>query len=177
VDGYKINHLHQAIAGWEITAQNEATGEAFSTFTDETGYFQFQNLTLGSWLISEKKLEGWDPVTPSEVTVKVDEPFACVSVRFKNRAQSACVDAVKRDAVDGSGLAGWEMTLQPAYGGEAIIGETDGTGSVRFSGLTPGTYIVSETGKPGWTPVTPASKRVTVQATGTCKVVTFKNRQ
>jgi uncharacterized surface anchored protein len=177
VDGYKINHLHQALGGWEITAQNEATGEAFSTVTDKTGYFQFQYLTLGTWSISEEKLEGWDPVTPSEVTLKVEKPLACVSVRFKNRARHACVDAVKQDAADGSGLAGWEMTLQPAYGGEALTGQTDGTGSVRFSGLTPGTYIVSETGKEGWTPVTPTSKKVTVQATGTCQVVTFKNRQ
>jgi hypothetical protein len=177
VDGYKINHLHQALGGSEITAQNEATGEAFATVTDETGYFQFQYLSLGTWSISEQKLEGWDPVTPSELTVKVEEPFACVSVRFKNEAKHACLDAVKRDAADGSGLAGWEMTLQPAYGGEAVTGVTDGTGSVRFSGLPPGTYIVSETGKLGWKAVTPSSKKVTLQATGTCQVVTFKNRQ
>jgi uncharacterized surface anchored protein len=177
VDGYKINHLHQALGGWEITAQNEATGEAYTTVTDERGYFQFQHLTLGTWSISEQKLEDWDPVTPSEVTVKVEKPSACVGVRFKNRAQHACLDAIKRDAADGSGLAGWEMTLQPAYGGEAITGVTDGTGSVRFSGLTPGMYIISETAKPGWKAVTPSSKKVTLQATGTCKVVTFENRQ
>jgi uncharacterized surface anchored protein len=177
VDGYKINHLHQGLGGWEITAQNEATGEAFATVTDETGYFQFQYLVLGTWSISEEKLEGWDPVTPSEFSVKIEEPFVCVNVRFKNMAKYACVDVVKRDVADGSGLADWEITLQPAYGGEAVTGQTDGTGSVRFSELTPGAYIVSETAKPGWKPVTPTSKKVTLQATGTCQVVTFKNRQ
>jgi uncharacterized surface anchored protein len=177
VDGFKINHLHQGLGGWKIMAQNSATGEAFTTVTDETGYFQFHDLTLGTWSISEEMLDGWEPVTPAEFSVRVKEPFVCEHVRFKNRAKYACVDVFKVDYADGSGLAGWEITLQPAYGGDAITGQTDSTGWVRFNALTPGTYIISEASKPGWTPVTPTSKRFELQATGACKVIKFKNRQ
>lgn len=177
VDGYKIDDQHQGLAEWNITAQNEDTGEAFAAITDDTGYFEFPQLTLGTWTISEEQREGWEPVTPSEFSVDVQELFECVTVRFKNRAKYACLDVFKRDQADGSGLADWEFTLQPAFGGEAVTGQTDGAGSLRFDGLTPGTYIVSEAGREGWTPVTPVSRKVKLQATGTCRVLTFENRQ
>jgi uncharacterized surface anchored protein len=177
VDGYKINHLEQGLSRWEVTARNEATGEEFTTTTDKAGYFQFQGLTLGAWTISEDVPEGWEPVTPPEFVVEVKEPFVCEHVRFKNKTNYACVDVIKTDYTDGSGLPGWEITVKPAYGGEAIMGQTDGTGWVRFNGLTPGSYIISEAMQAGWLPVTEPSTTATLRATGSCDVITFVNVQ
>jgi LysM repeat protein len=177
VDGYKINDLEDGLSGWTINANNTDTGQQFSTVTDEDGYFKFDMLTLGEWNISETLQEGWEPVTPAEFTVQVTEPFQCQTVRFKNRTQFACVDVYKTDEIDGAGLPGWQITLQPAYGGEPTSGTTDGTGWVRFSDLIPGSYTVQETLQPGWASTTPESVQVDLQASGRCSVINFANIQ
>jgi LysM repeat protein len=177
IDGYKINHLDQGLPGWTITIHNQATGESFSAVTDSSGYFQFRGLTLGTWQVSEVLQTGWEAITPGEFDVVVDAPFTCQHIRFKNKTNFACVDVFKRDAYDGAGLPGWEITVRPAYGGEAATAVTDGTGHVRFNGLTPGNYVISEKMQSGWTPVTPQSLAVPLEATGSCRIVTFENRQ
>jgi serine-aspartate repeat-containing protein C/D/E len=177
VDGYKINHLEQGLSGWEISARNEDTGQSFSTVTDENGYFYFHTLSLGTWIISEELQPGWEPVTAPEFTVDVTEPFKCETVRFKNRTNFACLDVFKKDEIDGVGLPGWNITVQPAYGGSPVTGITDGTGWVRFNQLTPGTYIVKEEVVPGWTPTTAEEVQVQLQATGSCPVLNFYNIQ
>jgi LysM repeat protein len=179
IDGYKINHLDQGLSGWVIKATSVETGEEFTTVTDQDGYFKFKGLPLGRWIISEETQVGWEAVTPGEFEVPLTEPFTCVHVRFKNRTQFACIDVFKKDAWDGSGLPGWEIVLKPAYGStkDVVVKTTDGTGYVRFNGLTPGVYDISERLQPGWVALTPLTQRLTLQATGSCMVVTFKNRQ
>ncbi len=177
VDGYKINHLDQPLSGWKINARNSATGQTFSTVTDAGGYFYFNTLSLGDWVISEDMQEGWEPVTDPEFTVSVKTPFQCETVRFKNRTQFACVDVFKKDQIDGAGLPGWNITVQPAYGGSPVSGITDGTGWVRFNGLTPGAYVISEDVVSGWTATTPDAVAVELAATGSCSVINFTNIQ
>jgi hypothetical protein len=177
VDGYKINHLEEDLPGWQINAVNQDTGQEFSTVTDENGYFFFNTLSLGSWVVSEDLQPGWEPVTAPKFSVQVTEPFQCETVRFKNRTQYACLDVFKRDEIDGVGLPGWKITLQPAYGGSAVEGITDGSGWVRFNELTPGTYIVKEDLAPGWTPASPDELEVELTASGRCGVVNFCNIQ
>jgi uncharacterized surface anchored protein len=177
VDGHKINHLGTGLPGWTITATNDFTGEQLTAVTDKTGYFQFLGLTLDTWTISEESRAGWEPVTANELRVEVKTPFVCERVRFKNKTNVACLDVYKKDTTDRSGIAGWEITLQPAFGGDAITGETDGTGWVQFSDLTPGVYDVKETMQAGWLPDTPTTFRKTLEASGTCGSVTFWNHQ
>ena len=176
VAGYKINHLDQGLYGWTIVARNGA-GEEYTTVTDRNGFFQFHQLSMGTWRISEVLQAGWEAVTPSEFDVVVTRPFACEEVRFKNRTNFACVDVYKLDATDGVGLPGWQINIKPAYGGTTQTGTTDGTGHVRFNGLTPGTYVISETVQSGWLSVTAQRQTVTLGAGGVCNVVTFRNRQ
>lgn len=178
IDGYKINHLDQGLSGWVIKAHNAETNEEFTTVTDQDGYFKFQGLPMGQWIVSEKAQPGWEAVTPAEFRVPLTEPFTCVHVRFKNRTQYACVDVFKKDAWDGSGLPEWEIVIKPAYGsGVRDTGKTDGTGHVRFNKLTPGVYDITEILQPGWVAITPVTQRITLEATGRCAVITFKNRQ
>ncbi len=176
VAGYKINHLDQGMGGWTIVAQN-AAGEKYTTVTDKTGFFQFHQLSMGTWRISEVLQTGWEAVTPSEFDVVVTRPFVCEEVRFKNRTNYACVDVYKLDATDNVGLPGWQIHIKPAYGGTAQTGITDGTGHVRFNSLTPGTYVISETVQSGWLSVTAQQQMVTLSASGGCTVVAFRNRQ
>lgn len=174
IDGYKINQLNQGLAGWMIVASND--GEEHTAVTNDQGYFQIK-LPLGSWTVSETVQTGWEPVTPPVLDVEVTQPFVCEHIRFKNETSFACLDVFKQDAADGAGLPDWQITVQPAYGGTPITDLTDGTGHVRFNGLVPGTYIVSEQMMDGWLPVTNSSRQVTLEATGLCEVITFRNRQ
>jgi len=177
VDGYKINDFDQGLSGWQIDARNTDTGEQFSAVTDSDGYFKINTLSLGSWTISENMQEGWEPVTAPSFTVQVTEPFTCQTVRFKNRTQFACVDVFKKDQTDDAGLPGWNISLQPAFGGQPVTDVTDGTGWVRFKQLTPGTYTISEQLVDGWTSASPTQVTVDLAATGTCAVVNFVNVQ
>ena len=174
IDGYKINQLNQGLAGWTIIASND--GEEHTAVTNDKGYFHIK-VPLGSWTVSETLQTGWEPVTPPVLDVDVTQPFVCEHIRFKNETRFACLDVFKHDAADGVGLPDWPITVEPAYGGAPITGLTDGTGHVRFNGLEPGTYIVSEQVQDGWVPVTNTSRRVTLEATGLCEVIRFRNRQ
>jgi hypothetical protein len=55
------------------------------------------------------------------------------------------------------GLAGWTITLSKPVSGTTITDITDISGEYSFTGLPPGTYIVSETQKGGWTQTAPVS--------------------
>jgi hypothetical protein len=189
VDGYKINQLEKALPGWTIKA-HKTTGDAAdqTVVTDKNGYFQFY-LSLGTWTISEVMQDGWSATTPAEFSVPITKQFTCEHVRFKNHTDYACVDAYKIDAFDGTGLANWQISLQPAYGGTAILGVTDGMGWVRFNKVTPGQYIITEilsaAQELAWRPagvtldgvsvVSPT--KMTLTASGSCRTVKFMNRQ
>jgi len=180
IEGYKINHLEMGLPGWIIYAVNQATAETRQTVTDNNGFFRFDNLIRGTWVISEEQRTDWTPVTPSEFSIAAVEPRTpgqCYQVRFKNRFPHSCLEVYKVDAHDRAGLPGWNITLQPAYGGNSITKATDGIGHVRFEQLPPGEYIVSEETKPGWFPITEQSRQITLEASGICEVVTFENCQ
>jgi hypothetical protein len=177
IDGYKINHLEQGLWGWTIKVRNEVTDEEHTTVTDQGGYFKFTGLPLGTWKVSEVVQTGWEPVTPPEFDLQLTRPFECEYARFKNKTNYACVDVFKTDSSDGSGLPGWEITVQPAFGGTPVVNVTDGTGYVRFNGLMPGAYVISERMQNGWIAVTPTSQPVTLEASGSCALVIFQNRQ
>jgi len=180
VEGYKINHFEQGLSNWQITATNATTGEAFTILTNELGYFKFDDLVPGTCTFTEEMQPGWEPVTsPSmtlNLTVDPSNPEKCEQIRFKNRTDYACVDVYKYDNTLAP-LPGWQMTLQPAYGGTPVVGYTDGTGWIRFNMLPPGEYQVTETMQPGWDPDGPTTQYITVEATGTCGIIQFYNRQ
>lgn len=180
VEGYKINHFDTGLADWNIFATNKATSETKQTITDKQGFFRFDNLDRGIWIISEQLKPEWEALTPSQFEVEAVEPRTpgqCYQVRFKNRFPYSCLDVYKLDAFDKAGLPGWNITVQPAYGNNPIIKTTDGIGHVRFDHLLPGEYTVSEEAQPGWFPVTESTQRVNLEATGFCEVVTFENCQ
>jgi hypothetical protein len=196
VDGYKINQLETGLPGWTIKAHKiSGQDNDLTQVTNAAGYFQFY-LSLGTWTISEEMQDGWTPVTPASFDVAVTQGHVCEHVRFKNSTKYACVDAYKKDISDGIGLPGWQISLRPEYGTESLAQTkvTDGTGWVRFNGLTPGVYRIWEVPQVGWTqmhvnvgyfplPLPNAllnydnSTTFTLEASGTCKVVEFYNIQ
>jgi hypothetical protein len=162
IDGYKIDYLNLGLGGWEIDLTNNLTGDRFATVTNALGYFYFPDLPLGPYTVEEVMKDRWSEVTAAKQHVNVIQRGPkCVSVRFKNIRDSACLEVYKGDASDPnkaspigySGVAGILITLRPAYGGTPIERVTDGTGRVFFDHLTPGMYIVEETLTDPWVAV------------------------
>jgi hypothetical protein len=152
-------------AGWTITAtpHNDPFLKPQTDTTDEGGRVGF-TLTAGKWTIRETLKSGWKAITPSQVTVVLDQYAAAGAmdpVIFKN-LEPAChseihvqkigygVDANGKEIMIGP-LAGWKVTVSRADGKMTPITKaTDGLGKAIFTGLKPGVYTVSETVQSGW---------------------------
>ncbi|MEI7846877.1 MAG: LysM peptidoglycan-binding domain-containing protein, partial [Chloroflexota bacterium] len=179
IDGYKINDLEQPLADWTIQAVNTDTKESSAAvLTDINGYFKIDGLPTGNWEVSETLKTDWEAVTPGKLNVSLNSNNAeCAHVRFKNRFKYACVDVWKKDSFDGVGLPIWSVNLTPKWGGTSLQpSNTFGDGWVRFK-VPAGDYVVSETPQTGWHAIGSSSFDVTLQASGTCGVVTFCNLQ
>lgn len=160
-----LNATVQPGEGWEITATpvKDPYVKAQTETTDENGKASFV-LTPGRWIITEKVKPGWIPVTPSQVTIDLDQyalPGAMLPVIFKNR-EPACyakiivhkigfgTDANNKEIQLGP-LAGWKVTVARADNTKPPITKyTDGAGQATFDHLLPGVYTVTEEVKPGW---------------------------
>lgn len=162
-------------AGWKITAtpSGDPWLKPLAGTTDSSGSVWF-TLTAGQWTIRETVKDGWTPVTPSQVSLKLDQyaPHGALGpVVFKN-LQPACRTEIdvekwgvgtgpKGEEVDLGPLAGWKVTLSRADGTMApIVKFTDGFGRVHFGDLLPGVYVVTETPQPGWEPMGDSSQTV-----------------
>lgn len=147
--------------GWTITAT--PIGDPFvkpkTDKTDAGGAVGF-TLTAGKWTLSETLKKGWKAITPSSLTLVLDQyapSGAREPVIFKN-LEPPChteIDVEKR-GVDKDDkplgvLAGWKVTVSRADGTMTPITKvTDAFGQAHFGGLLPGVYVVTEEVKSGW---------------------------
>ena len=121
-------------------------------------------LTPGKWTLTENVKAGWVPVTPSQVTIVLDQydpPGAMDPVIFKNR-EPACHSKIvvqkfgygtdaKGNEIQLGPLAGWQVTVRRADNlWPPITKLTDGSGRATFADLPPGVYSVSEQVQAGW---------------------------
>jgi hypothetical protein len=151
--------------GWTITATpvNDPFVKPQTEKTDAGGRVGF-TLSAGKWIIRETVKSGWKPITPSQVTLVLDQYAAAGAmdpVVFKN-LEPPCkskievqkvgygVDADAKEVMLGP-LAGWKVTVSRADGTMTPITKvTDGFGKAVFAGLPPGVYKVSEKVLVGW---------------------------
>jgi hypothetical protein len=77
--------------------------------------------------------------------------------------------------------AGWRITFQPVRDPFAVQQvKTTGVEGAAAASLTPGVWTIYETGRSGWTPVTPAAVTITLDQyapPGALDPVVFKNRR
>jgi LysM repeat protein len=171
------------LAGWLITASGPIDPEAV---TGPDGFAIINDLIPGTYLVSEKPGDSiptpwiWTPVSPSEVSVEVKAAWSqddCAEVTFQNEQElTSCIKGYKVD--DGhEPIEGWRVYAQPADDEEPVFTTTTAAdGSFLFSDLPLGTWTVWEEVPPYWTPITPSKFSVTLDGTGACPVVRFKNR-
>ena len=152
-------------ADWTITATplDDTFVKPQTDTTDSGGRVGF-TLTAGKWNIYETLKSGWKAITPSQVTLTLDQYAAAGAmdpVVFKNR-EPVCKSEIDVQKVgygtDANGkqimlgpLAGWSVTVSRADGTMTpITMVTDGLGKAIFAGLYPGVYNVQETVRAGW---------------------------
>jgi len=152
-------------ADWTITATpvNDPFVKPKTDTTDAGGRVGF-TLTAGKGTIRETLKSGWKAITPSQVTLTLDQYAAAGAmdpVIFKN-LEPLCKSEIDVQKVgygvnaDGKQvmlgpLAGWSVTVKRADNTMTPITKvTDGLGKAIFKGLPPGVYTVSETVQVGW---------------------------
>ncbi len=191
ISGTKFNDLNgdgtrqsgePRLANWTITLTNESGGVA-TNVTDANGNYSFTNLTDGNYTVGEVIQPGWIQTAPAVSTtgsatykVQISGGNDVTSEDFGN-FQLGSVSGTKfedlnansvRDSNE-SGLAGWNITIN---GTDSITGTTvtqttttDADGNYNFTGLTAGTYTISETLKDGWVQTAPTTGTYTVTIT------------
>ena len=174
VTGQVIDKEHNGLGPGIAVRAETGTEIAAATETDASGYFAFKDLTPGTWTFRVSTPDSWEAITPVEFPVKLEYGYGgCYEIRFKVNPLG-CIVASKIDA-SGNPLANWNIT---ATGITDPIGTTDADGNVRFDGLEPGAYVVSEEVQYPWTPITPPEVTVDVHAamdSNDCTLVSFQN--
>lgn len=135
--------------------------------SNELGTVLFEELEPGTYTVTETKApDGYELPNPASqtITIKAGETG---TVTFYDEREAGNSDIViyKKDADNGYFLTGAEFTLYDKEGRQAGKKVTDGTGSVLFENLKPGTYTVTETKAPkGYVLPNPSSQTITVKA-------------
>jgi PKD repeat protein len=163
---------------------------ARTDLTDETGYFEFDDLEPGNYTVEETPPDDWQPTTPVAVSVTLaggEEEQVNFGNVFIPPAR-AKISGHKFNDLNGNG--NWD-TVSEAGIGQVIITLKDSGGTILsstetaegtdigyylFENLEPGDYMVEETVPEGFQPTTASYFEVTL-ATGDEKKVDFGNQE
>lgn len=149
-----------AIANWKIYI----TGDVLdSLLTNSSGNFTFSNLIAGNYTIHEEMKSGWVQTFPTTGThiISLDWGANVTSKDFGN-FRLGSISGFKFEDVNGNNiwdtnepaLQGWTININgPLYGSSV----TNMEGYYEFSGLTFGSYSITENPQSGWVQTLPAS--------------------
>lgn len=186
------NGIHEVgepgLANWTITLAGPNNTGLKTQITGTDGNYNFTNLTLGNYEIGEVMQPGWIQTVPSvsatgSATYKVQISGNTVkNIDFGN-FKLGKVNGQKFEDLNANGikdpeelgLAGWMIDLT---GTDTITGQqvnlttiTDSNGSYNFTGLTAGTYSISEELKNGWVRTMPAKGTYTANITSGAMII------
>ena len=202
VSGYVINHREQPVDGTKFDpvltvvaegaeSPDVAPSVTVSATVGTNGAYTFKNLPAGLYYNFKMQLPAdWDSIVPAAARNAVAETgyaqlkeqgTTCYDVLFKIRRWFD-VTILKWEELRNGAVQpgeGWTMTATPQGDpwGIKTSGKTDASGGVVLS-MTPGKWLIAETVKSGWTPITPASVYITLDQyapPGATDPVIFKN--
>jgi uncharacterized repeat protein (TIGR01451 family) len=170
------------MANWTITIQGRGPNGVIMTRivkTNETGCYMVTGVPPGLWTVTEEVKDGWVNTSAGVVEVQI-WGHREARVDFFNFAKG-CIDGYKYEDMNGNGErdAGdvpkhnWSVSLYiiTPHGPELLMTkQTDESGYYRFCGIGPGTYVVMEEVRSGWTN-TSASYEVVPMTSGLYKTV------
>lgn len=86
VVGTKVNAAYAGLSGWTIRARLSDEAEPlYTSVTDASGRFRFDNLPWGVYTMWEEMQPGWEPLSPPQFNVTLAQTGRCIEVRFRNR--------------------------------------------------------------------------------------------
>jgi hypothetical protein len=172
ISGFKLDQNGTGVSGFTMTLTNDTTSFNMSTTTGNDGSYSFSGLSNGTYNITETPLSGWTPVNPSSGILSATVEGSDVSdMNFTNTQVSVTsgeafsISGFKLDE-NGSGISGFTITLTNDTPEFNMSTTTGNDGSYTFSGLSNGTYNITETPLPGWAPVNPSSGSLSATVDG-----------
>ena len=160
---------------------------------DKKGYFSIPDLAVGDWNFMMQLPADWAGIVPEADRGALAETGStyleerdskhCHVVVFKIKREFDVTVLKWEENQDGTVEPGedWKITATPQNDLFAIkqTETTDASGAAVVT-LTPGKWLIAETVKKGWTPVTPSSVYLTLDQyapSGATDPVIFKNRE
>jgi hypothetical protein len=144
-----------ALSGWTINLN----GDDATDVTDANGFYEFTDLSVGNYTISETQQAGWEQTTanPAPITITNGQTvedvdfgnFKLVSITGKKYNDDEGDGAIAGDAT----LPGWTIRLYDTSNNPWTLVDTqvtDGTGSYTFNNVPVGSYKVCEVLQTGW---------------------------
>ncbi|NEO53151.1 MAG: hypothetical protein F6K54_08675, partial [Okeania sp. SIO3B5] len=137
-----------------------------STVTDAEGYYEFNELDAGTYVIAQELQDGWEqtyPGSPSTHTVELEEGEDLEDINFGNQEilpgsisgyswNDLNEDGIRDESEEG--LEGWTIYIDDNENGELDEGEistvTDAEGYYEFNELDAGTYVIAQELQDGW---------------------------
>jgi len=182
LEGYKFHDLNAdgdwaqaepGLEGWEIHLDGfDGAGAQVHlvTFTDTYGYYEFDDLAPGDYVVSEVVPSGWTQSYPAAGTWDVelrsgdegeDYDFGnwTTAQKFGTKFYDADGDGEPREEGE-EGLEGWTIFVD--YNDNSVLdsgepfGVSDEDGAYSISGIVPGTWSVREVSQPDWKVTYPA---------------------
>ncbi|MBI5037147.1 MAG: DUF11 domain-containing protein [Candidatus Kerfeldbacteria bacterium] len=180
ISGYKFEDVNgngnwdqdePAIADWTINLSGSATD---TQKTDGNGYYEFTNLAIGSYTVSEEMQSGWTNTTPDSIAgLQILNSGTNLTSNTFGNFKLGKIAGYKFEDMNGNGtwdqgepaLDGWEICIDEEE--ECVItgsGEWQ-TGYYEFTGLEAGTYCLSEEIQDGWVQMAAPSKIKVISGT------------
>jgi uncharacterized cupredoxin-like copper-binding protein len=164
---------HNPLQGAKFSV-TKANGEVVGSYTTEAdGKVLISNLDEGVYVVGEVTApDGYQiDETPKNVTVTSGK---LATVEFVNKPFSG-IEILKLDSVSKTPLPGAAFTVERSNGEKIGTYKTDVAGKIIVSGLTEGTYIVSETDAPdGY--ILDAGPQTVIVKSGKLTEVEFTNK-
>jgi uncharacterized surface anchored protein len=197
ISGYKYDDVNLdpenatddlVVEGWTIELYaSDGITLLDTTTTDKDGYYAFAGLTPGTYIVREGSRVGWFNVSSDCVQVTLATSGEGKTVSFYN-AQLMSIEGNKYEDMDWSGdlscgdtgVEGWCVFLfiKTDCGWEFVDStSTNCRGHYEFAGLMPGEYKVVEGTREGWTNVSSAAVRITLDTSGQVERADFFNAQ
>ncbi|HET9795657.1 MAG TPA: SdrD B-like domain-containing protein [Thermoanaerobaculia bacterium] len=170
-----------------VSADAASHSPIATTVTDANGGFTFAGVAAGSYFLREDLPNGYRQTTPAgdgDLFVSVAPGQSVTDVLFGNQLATGAITGTKFDDANGNGvrdpgeggLAGVTIQISGPSGTSSTT--TDSGGNFSFTGLAPGTYILSEVVPDGYHqtfPAPPGTMSVTLSA-GQTATVLFGNQ-
>jgi len=160
-------------AVFDVTGPSFPNGTSVTTGSNGEYSFSLTNpLTLGTYTVTETTPPaGFQLANPATQTVDLTTTNTTATVTFADAPVTGGLSISKTDATGGAGLAGAVFDVTgPSYPSGTTV-TTPSSGTVTLTGLTLGTYTVTETGAPpGFQLANPSTQTVDVASSATVPV-------